>query len=68
MKEVLSTETSLAIMVETVFSVKAMVRGYHTKSWISIVNDKLRCRRESHAFNAAYPLAIAVVKGRHVLL
>ena len=49
-------------MVESAFSVEAMVRGYHIYRdiWTAIVNEELRCRGE--LFNAADPFAVTVVK------
>ena len=49
MKEVPCTEL---IVVESAFSVEAMVRGYHIcrDVWTAVVNEELCCRREP--FNA----------------
>lgn len=50
------------MMVESAFSVEAMIRGYHVYNniWTAVVDEELICRREQ--FNSADPFAVAVVK------
>ena len=50
-------------MVESTFSVEAMIRGYHVYKdiWNAVVNEELQCQREP--FNSSDSFAVAVVRG-----